>query len=91
MQLYFRSGSLVVNGGGSVTGLSAATTGDYAGLLFWQTDRSTVPLNGSASFAGGAWYAPAGQLILNGGSALTVSALVTKDVTVNGGASITVH
>ena len=67
------------------------TGGDYAGLFYWQVGSSALTLNGSVSISSGAWYAPSGTAVLNSGAALTVSALVTKDLTVNGGATLTLH
>jgi len=86
--LYFHGGSLQMNGAAKLTALSAAASGPYAGLLYWQAGSSAVALNGAVTFGFGGWYEPTGQLTLNGGSSLTASSVVVKDFTANGAASV---
>jgi hypothetical protein len=88
--LYFARGNVVVNGSADFSQLRAMQSGPYAGLLYWQAGSESTSLNGSASFAGGAWYQPKGKLTLNGSTRLTAPYLVAASITVNGGTSISV-
>jgi hypothetical protein len=35
--------------------------GPFGGLLYWQADSETISIDGTGTFAGGAWYEPNGQ------------------------------
>jgi Flp pilus assembly protein TadG len=84
---YFSSGSLTMNGSSSAN-FVAPTTGTYAGILIFQdlSDASTVIVNGdSTSVWQGTLYAPAAELLLNGGSNLAAyTSIVVNTLTVNG-------
>jgi hypothetical protein len=84
---YFSTGSLTMNGSSSAN-FVAPTTGTYAGILIFQdlSDASTVIVNGdSTSVWQGTLYAPAAELLLNGGSNLAAyTSIVVSTLTVNG-------
>ena len=81
--IYNNSGSLVING--SVVNLSAPTTGNTAGVLFYQNpaDTNAFVANGSGGGYAGMIYFPTSQLTING----TLSQwllLVGSTVVING-------
>jgi hypothetical protein len=88
--LYFHQGSVQINSGGSLSGLSASRSGPYAGLLYWQAGTTSVALNSTAPFAGGAWYEPAGALTLNSGGTMSASAVIVATLTLNSGTTLAV-
>jgi len=87
--LYFARGHLQLNDDGRVTLLRAMRRGRYRALLYWQADRDTTALD-AARFAGGGWYEPRGELILNSGADLTAPFLVAATIIVNSRATLTV-
>lgn len=81
--LYFSSGSLQLNT--DFTNMSAPASGQYANLLYWQADNTSVSTYGA--FSGGGWYAPQSLLTTDGGD-LTTSFLIVKDLIVNSNMTI---
>jgi hypothetical protein len=88
--LYFHQGSVQINTGGSMSGLSAARSGPYAGLLYWQAGTTAVALNGPTPFAGGAWYEPAGTLSLNAKVTMSASTVIVATLTFNANTTLAV-
>jgi hypothetical protein len=88
--LYFHQGSVQINAGGSMSGLSASRSGPYAGLLYWQAGATAVALKGPTPFAGGAWYEPAGALILNSKATMSASAVIVAGLTLHSGTTLAV-
>ena len=86
--LYFHTGSLQVNNGGSTLLLSAPQSGPYAGILYWQADGTGLYPNGKVG-GNGAWYAPNAQVVLNSGVTFTANQVIVKDLTVNSNATLT--
>jgi Putative Flp pilus-assembly TadE/G-like len=81
--IYNNSGSLIING--SVVNLSAPTTGNTAGVLFYQNpaDSNAFVANGSGGGYAGMIYFPSSTLTING----TLSQwllLVGSNVVING-------
>ena len=81
--IYNNSGSLIING--STVNLSAPTTGNTAGVLFYQNpaDSNAFVANGSGGGYAGMIYFPSSQLTING----TLSQwllLVGSNVVING-------
>jgi hypothetical protein len=85
--LYFHSGGLQVNTGGSTLLLSAPQSGPYAGILYWQAGSNGLYPNGKIG-GNGAWYAPQAQLVLNSGVTFNANQVIVKDLTVNGNANL---
>jgi hypothetical protein len=85
--LYFHSGGLQVNTGGSTLLLSAPQSGPYAGILYWQAGANGLYPNGKIG-GNGAWYAPQAQLVLNSGVTFNANQVIVKDLTVNGNANL---
>jgi hypothetical protein len=56
--LYLSQGHIQINGSGELSQLQAMQGGPYGGLLYWQADSETTSINGTGTFAGGAWYEP---------------------------------
>lgn len=87
---YLDSGSLTMNGGSHMD-LVAPTTGDYAGILFYQnpSDTSPIILNGdSTSVYQGTVYAAGAQLLINGGGNIAAYTNIdTASLTDNGTAN----
>jgi hypothetical protein len=82
-------GTLQLNSGADLSSLSAPQSGPYAGLFYWQASGDGLYLNTPVA-SSGAWYAPNAALTLNSGAALSASTVIVKDLTVNGGATVTV-
>jgi hypothetical protein len=101
--LIYNAGSNFPNSGGTfggislgssgTIGLSAATTGTYAGVLIFQSRDNTRALSLNAAAAvgiAGTIYAPAAQLTLGGSSQLRSPAIVNLlTLSGNGGSSLT--
>src|SRR6185312_4125672 len=85
--LYFHTGGLQVNSGGSTLLLSAPQSGPYAGILYWQAGANGLYPNGKVG-GNGAWYAPQAQLVLNSGVTFNANQVIVKDLTVNGNANL---
>lgn len=84
---YFSSGSLTMNGG-SHADFIAPTTGEYAGILFYQnpSDSSGIILNGdTTSVYQGTVYATGAKLTINGGNVAAYTNVDTSSITDNGG------
>ena len=88
--LYFAHGHITINGSGDLSQLPAMQGGPYGGLLYWQADSETTSINGTGTFAGGAWYEPNGALILNGTARMTAPFVSAAAVTLNGPTVLTV-
>jgi hypothetical protein len=86
--LYFQQGSVQLNGGGDLSGLSAMHGGPYGGLLYWQVGTAAAAINGA--MGGGAWYEPNGALILNSGARLRAPFVAAATITLNSGAALNV-
>jgi hypothetical protein len=86
--LYFHTGSMQLNSGATMSGLSAPQSGPYSGLFYWQASRDGLYPNAGVGI-GGAWYAPSAALTLNSGAAMSASQVIVKDLTINSGASLT--
>lgn len=85
---YFSSGSLTMNGGAHLD-LVAPTTGEYAGILYYQnpSDTSSISLNGdSTSVYQGTIYATGANLAINGGNVAAYTNVDTSSISDNGGA-----
>ena len=89
--LFNKSGSMTLNGSSTST-LSAPASGDYAGILVFQSrnDSSQLTINGNNSTAlNGAIYAPKAKVVDNGsGAANAYSIIVADTITINGSDSL---
>jgi Flp pilus assembly protein TadG len=89
------SGVVTINGGAEID-MKAQTTGDYAGILFYQNRNATANLinkingNSDSSFQG-AFYFPNQEVLFNGTAGLTYECLqlVSRRVTFTGTSAIT--
>jgi hypothetical protein len=83
--------------GGSTAGLSAPTSGPYAGMVMFQerTNTSDVTVSGGSlvsSFNGVIYAVNAGKVTLgSGGSQMSMSGVVASTVVVSGGSQITIQ
>jgi hypothetical protein len=83
--------------GGSTAGLSAPTSGPYAGMLMFQerTNTADVTVSGGSlvsSFNGVIYAVNAGKVTLgSGGSQMTMSGVVASTVTISGGSQISIQ
>jgi hypothetical protein len=81
-------GAVSLNGTGTFS-LAAATSGPYAGVLLFQARDNTQAVSLTANTTiglSGTLYAPAAQLVINGGGQLTTAAIVGQlKFTGNGG------
>lgn len=82
--------------GDSTWGLSAATSGTYQGMLFFQDPSCNTTVNISGQGAGvsgiGTIYAPTALVSLSGTSGFTInSKIVAREIGISGGASFTVN
>jgi hypothetical protein len=81
-------GAISLSGSGTF-GLAAPTSGTYAGVLFFQARDNTQAISLTANAAvglAGTLYAPAAQLVINGGGQLRTAAIVDQlRFTGNGG------
>ena len=84
---YFAQGSSQFNGAYTVN-LVAPTTGNYAGILFYQssTDATTMQINGGPdSVFQGALYAPDAPIQLNGSNVAAYTIVDASSIQMNGG------
>ena len=87
--IYITGGSISFGGNSTVT-LSAMTSGTYAGMAIWQAPADTTTLtigNGISPVITGAVYAPGAQLTISGSSQPTMTALVMKNLLIQGSAA----
>jgi hypothetical protein len=92
VMFYITGGASVTLNGSQTFQLTAQTTGNYAGILFFQdrSDTSNATVNGSAtSNFTGALYFPATQLTYNGSGPLSAyTILVANTILLNGSSTI---
>jgi hypothetical protein len=89
---YFINGASFTISGGATANLSAPTSGDYSGILFYQdpTDAAADEFSGgSAGNINGIFYLPAANLTMANGSAATFSTdLVVGSLSMSGAATL---
>jgi hypothetical protein len=81
---YTGTGSFVFNG--STANLTAPTTGDLAGMLFYAPSASSATVNGGPGALGGVLYFPKAAVTFNG-SSNAYYVLVASTLTQNGSIS----
>jgi hypothetical protein len=92
VMFYLPPGGSVSIGGGAVVNLSAATSGTYNGILFYQdrSDTSSGSIsNGSNSVLKGILYFPDASLMINGGTSTQVyAAVIAGSLQFSGGTTL---
>ncbi|MGH9467698.1 MAG: DUF192 domain-containing protein [Terriglobales bacterium] len=86
---YNAAGAFTLDGSAN-SSLSAPTTGPYAGILFFQARTNVLPftVNGDQGLFNGTIYAPAANIVDNGGwSGSEYGILVGATITINGSAT----